>query len=438
MNTYYENGRELPVIASVDVLVCGGGPAGIGAAFRAGKMGADTMVIESQDCLGGIATAGMMSHWGGRSSSKFMLELFERTYQSCVAHYGWEESNHSDSGGHKHNAIHHEAQKITLEEMAKDCGVKVLYYTLVCGAVVEDGRLRGVIIQNKSGRAVVEAKFVVDATGDGDVAYYAGVPFCKGRETDHRMQPATLMFKVGGVDYSRAVFPGSFETKVETPKGELQALAKQILPFPAGHVLLYAQPTPGTVCCNMTNVIEVDGTKAEDLTRALQTCRSQIPAIIDFLHESVPGYENCWLMSAGSLIGVRETRHFEGLETLVPEDILVARVFDNWVVRRAYFNFDVHNLTGASLDKTGVQHEFKQDADYSIPFGCIIPKGVEGLLLSGRNISGSHLAHSNFRIMSVCMALGEAAGAAAALAVKGGLSSVKDVDVKAIQAEVGE
>ncbi len=438
MKTYFENGRELPVSASVDVLVCGGGPAGIGAAFRAGKMGVNTMVIESQDCLGGIATAGMMSHWGGRSSSKFMLELFERTYQACVAGLGWVEENHSNSGGLIHNAIHHEAQKITLEKMAEELGVKVLYYTLVCGAIVEDGHIRGVIIQNKSGRSVVEAKFVVDATGDGDVAYYAGVPYFKGRETDGRMQPATLMFKVGGVDYSRAVFPGSFETTVETPKGELQALAKKLLPFPAGHVLLYAQPTPGTVCCNMTNVIEVDGTKSEDLTHALQVCRSQIPAIIDFLHEYVPGYENCWLMSAGSLIGIRETRHFEGLASLVPDDILTARVFDDWVVRRAYFNFDVHNLTGASLDKTGVQHHFQQQGDYSIPFGCIIPKGVEGLLLSGRNISGSHLAHSNFRIMSVCMALGEAAGATAALAVKGGHTSATQVNVKDIQAEVGE
>lgn len=438
MNTFFENGRELPVTASVDVLVCGGGPAGIGAALRAARMGVKTMVIESQDCLGGIATAGMMSHWGGRSSSKIMLELFENTYQACKAGLGWVESNHSDSGGHKHNAIHHEAQKITLDRMAKESGVEVLYYTLVCGAVLEEGRIRGVIIQNKSGRSVVEAKYVIDATGDGDVAYYAGVPFFKGRETDGRMQPCTLMFKIGGVDYDRAVFPGSFETKVHTEKGELQAMAKEMLPFPAGHVLLYAQPTPGTVCCNMTNVIEIDGTKTEDLTRALEVCRSQIPAIIDFLHAYVPGYENCWLMSAGSLIGVRETRHFEGEASLTPDDILHAKLHDDWVVRRAWFNFDVHNLTGASLDKTGIQHEFKQNADYSIPFGCIIPKGVEGLLLSGRNISGTHLAHSNFRIMSVCMALGEAAGAAAALAVRGNLSSVRDVNVKDIQIEVGE
>ena len=142
-------------------------------------------------------------------------------------------------------------------------------------------------------------------------------------------------------------------------------------------------------------------------------------------------------MSTAPLTVVRETRHFEGEKSLTPEDILEARVYDDWVVRRAFFNFDVHNLTGASLDETGVQHNWKQDEDYTIPYGCLLPKKIEGLLLSGRNISGSHLAHSNFRIMSVCIALGEAAGAAAALSVKQNIP-LKEVPVKQIQEIVGE
>ena len=431
MKTYLEPSRELPIIADVDVLVCGGGPAGVGAALRAAREGVSTMIIEDQDCLGGVATAGMMSHWGGRSSSKIMLEIFERTHKKCVDTFGWENDQNNLA------QIHHGAQKIALDEMMNEAGVKVLYYTFACGAVVENGEIKGVIVENKSGRGVIKAKRVVDATGDGDVAAAAGAPYFKGRETDGKMQPATLMFKVGGVDYSRAVFPGSFESKVDTEKGELQALAKEIIPFPAGHVLLYRQPTPGTVCCNMTNAIEVDGTDAQSITKGLMTCRSQIEPIIKFLHEYVPGYENCWLMSEGSLLGIRETRHFEGEKSLTPEDILEAKVHDDWCVRRAFFNFDVHNLTGASLDKTGVQKEWKQPDDYTIPYGCILPKGVEGLLLSGRNISGSHLAHSNFRIMSVCIALGEAAGTAAAISVKENIK-LKDVDVKKIQQIVGE
>lgn len=432
MKTYTEPSRELPVSASVDVLVCGGGPAGVGAAVRAGRMGAETMIIEAQDCLGGVATAGMMSHWGGRSSSKVMVELFDLTHEKnktlCF--------ELTDESGYK-PAIHHESQKIVLNEMMESAGVKVLFYTFACGAVVENGKIKGVIVENKSGRSVILAKCVVDATGDGDVAAFAGVEYFKGRESDGKMQPCTLMFKIGGVDYEKAVFPGGFESKVETEKGELQALAKELLPFPAGHVLLYRQPTPGTVCCNMTNCIDIDGTNAESVTKGLQVCRKQIQPIMSFLKEYVPGYANCWLMSAGSLLGIRETRHFKGLQSLSAQDILDAKIFDNWVVKRAFFNFDVHNMSGASLDKTGVQRKWTQPKDYSIPYGCLLPENVEGLLLSGRNISGSHLAHSNFRIMSVCMALGEAAGTAAAISAESG-EALRDIDVRKIQEIVGE
>ncbi len=431
MVNYIEETNKIPVIAEVDVLVCGGGPAGLGASIVAARQGASVMVVEAMGCLGGIATAGMMSHWGGRSSSKVMQEIFALTYDKAKD-VGWAPEN-----GCGTDAIYHDVQIIVLEEMMQKERIRVLYHTRVCKAVVENNAIIGVIIENKSGRGFIKAKRVVDATGDGDVAASAGVPFFKGRETDGRMQPCTIMFKVGGVDYKRALFPPSFETTIQTEKGEIQALGKEHLPFPAGHVLLYSQPTPNTVCCNMTNAIEIDGTDGESLTKGIMTCHSQIVPIVKFLREYVPGYENCWLMSSASLIGIRETRHFEGIKSLTAEDILEAKYHNDWVVRRAWFNFDVHNLTGASLDKTGIQRGWKQNEDYTIPYGCLLPKNVEGLLLSGRNISGSHLAHSNYRIMSVCIALGEAAGAAAALSVKQNKRLI-DVDVKEIQEIVGE
>lgn len=431
MSEFIYESAQVPVIADVDVLVCGGGPAGIGASIMAARLGASVMVVESQGCLGGIATAGMMSHWGGRSSSKVMPEIWDLSYEKSKD-IGWTEEN-----GSGRNGIYHDIQKIVLDEMMAKEKIKVLYYTFVCKAVVENGAIVGAIVENKSGRGFIRAKRVIDSTGDGDVAASAGVPYFKGRETDGRMQPCTIMFNVGGVDFDRAVFPPSFESKVETEKGELQALAKELLPFPAGHVLLYRQPMPNTVCCNMTNAIEIDGTDAESLSKGVVTCRSQIVPIIKFLREYVPGYEKCWLMSSASLIGIRETRHFEGLKTIDKDDILEAKFHEDWAVRRAWFNFDVHNLTGASLDKTGVQHGWKQKNDYTIPYGCLVPKGVEGLLLSGRNISGSHMAHSNFRIMSVCIAIGEAAGVAAALSIKHGVK-LADVDVKELQGYLGE
>lgn len=425
-----ENARKIPVIASVDVLVAGAGPAGIGAALMAARRGMSVMLIEMGDCIGGVATAGMMSHWGGSSSSKILSEIYDR----CEEIQRELDFDMTQKGCGR-NTIYHEVQKIALDRMMQEAGIRVLFYTKAVDATVENGRIVGVTVENKSGRGYIEAKRVIDSTGDGDVAAYAGVPYIKGRETDGRMQPATIMFKVGGVAPD-AVIPGSFETLVPTEKGELQALAKELLPHPAGHVLLYRNNTPGTIVCNMTNAIEVDGTDAESVTKALMTCRSQIPHIVKFLRDYVPGYENCWLMGSASLLGIRETRHFEGLQSLSKEDILEAKLYDNWVVRRAHFNFDVHNLTGASLDKTGVQHKFTQKGEYSIPYGCLLPKNVEGLLLSGRNISGSHMAHSNFRIMSVCIAIGEAAGIAAALSVEQD-KALPDVDVREIQALAG-
>ena len=431
MLTLKETEGTIPCIADVDVLVCGAGPAGIGAALCSAKQGVSVMLIEMNNCIGGIATSGMMSHWGGQSSSKILPEIFRRSREYDLG-YTWIDENAPGE-----NAIPHDIQMIVLEEMMKEAGVKILYYTMVCDAVVKSGRIVGVTIQNKSGKGFIKAKRVVDATGDGDVAASAGVPFVKGRETDGKMQPCSIMFKIGGVDYKTAVFPRSFESLVHTEKGELQALGKELLPFPAGHVLLYPQPEPNTVCVNMTNAIGIDGTDAKSLTEGVMTCRSQIMPIIKFLREYVPGYEKCWLMSTAPLIGIRETRHFEGIESLSAEDILEAKYYDNWIVRRAFFNFDVHNLTGASLDKTGIQREWKQQGQYTIPYGCLLPKNVEGLLLSGRNISGSHLAHSNFRIMSVCIALGEAAGFAAALSVKQN-KDLREIDVKEIQEIAGK
>lgn len=121
----------------------------------------------------------------------------------------------------------------------------------------------------------------------------------------------------------------------------------------------------------MTNAIGIDGTDAGSVTEGIMTCRSQIIPIIKFLREYVPGYKNCWLMGSASLIGIRETRHFEGMQSLSAEDILNANVYEDWVVRRAFFNFDVHNLTGASLDKTGIQKKWTQNNDYTIPYGCL-------------------------------------------------------------------
>lgn len=405
-----------------DILVLGSGPAGFAAAYTAAKNGASVVLVEQGGDVGGISTSGLMSHWTGSCDSPLYYEILERSA----------EKNEGSFKKQITNLIDPEKLKTLYLEMLYEVGCKVMLYTFAEDAICDGHKVLGAAVVNKSGKTDIYAEITIDATGDGDIAARAGAEFVLGRESDNKMQPATLMFKVGGVDYTRAVFLGSFESTYDTPKGELQALAKEHISHPAGHILTYKSTLPGVVTCNMTNAIEVDGTNADDLTKATLTCRRQMEDIVKYLREFVPGYESCYVVSSASLMGIRETRHFKGKYVLDEQDILEAKVFDDYVVKDAYFNFDVHNITGAGLDKTGVQKHFRQDKGYTIPYRCLIPEVKENLLLCGRNISGTHMAHSNFRVMPICVGIGEAAGTAACIAVtkKCGLCDVGAAEIR--------
>ena len=409
-----------------DVLVLGSGPAGFAAAYTAAKNGARVILVEQNGDIGGISTSGLMSHWTGSCGSPLYYEILKRTA----------EGNEGEFRNRITNLIDPERLKTLYLEMLCEVGCKLMLYTFAEDAICDGDKVLGATVINKSGKTDIYAKITVDATGDGDIAARAGAEFVLGRESDNKMQPATLMFKIGGVDYDRAVFLGSFESTYDTPRGELQALAREHIPYPAGHILTYESTLPGVVTCNMTNAIDIDGTNADDLTRATLTCRRQMADIVKYLREFVPGYENCYIISSASLMGIRETRHFKGKYTLTEQDILEARFFDDYVVRDAYFNFDVHNITGAGLDRTGVQKHFSQDKGYTIPYRCLLPEVKENLLLCGRNISGTHMAHSNFRVMPICVGIGEAAGAAAYIAVTED-RNLNDIDAKEIREIIG-
>ena len=409
-----------------DVLVLGSGPAGFAAAYTAAKNGAKVVLIEQCGDIGGISTTGLMSHWTGSCNSPLYFEILRRSAEK-------------NEGAHKGKitpTIDPEKLKTLYLEMLSEVDCKIVLYTFAVDAICDGDKVLGATVVNKSGMTDIYANVVIDATGDGDIAAKAGAEFVLGRESDNKMQPATLMFKVAGVDCSRAAFIPSFETTYDAPKGELQALAKQHIPYPAGHILTYRTTLPGVVTCNMTNAIDIDGTCADDITKATITCRQQMDDVVKYLREFVPGFENCFIISSASLIGIRETRHFKGKYTLTEQDILEARVFDDYVVKDAHFNFDVHNITGSGLDKTGIQKNFTQSKGYTIPYRCLLPEVKENLLLCGRNISGTHIAHSNFRAMPICVGTGEAAGTAAAIAVKTG-KKLCEIDAADIRKKVG-
>ena len=364
MKTYTEPARTIPVAAETEVLIAGGGPAGIGAALGAARGGAKVMIVEQSNALGGMATGGMMSHWSGGSTSPLLDEIMHRACESTSLPknpnegYSW--------------CISHECLKSTLLQMMDEAGVKVQLYTQIADVIMDGNRVAGIITESKSGREAIMAKVVIDATGDGDVAARAGAEYELGREGDHLCQPVTLMFRIGGVDYSRAIFPGSFESYIDVPKGEIQALGKSVLTHPAGHVLLYRTRIPGEVCVNMTNVINIDATDVRQLTEAEKVCRRQMDEMIPFLREYAPGYEDCYLVTSASNVGVRETRHFKGLYTVTAEDILEARVFDDWIAARNYFNFDIHSLKGPGLDENGAQKHFHSKGVYTIPYRACV------------------------------------------------------------------
>ncbi len=408
-----EPSRQIPVVAQTEILVVGGGPAGFGAALHAARMGRKVMLIEQYGAIGGVATSGIMSHWTGKQEGGCFDELRKKA-RDCESE----------------QVINPEKLRILMLDMLYRAGVTVQLYTVFSDVIMDGNRVVGVITESKSGREAISCRMLIDSTGDGDVAARAGAPFEKGRD-DGGMQPMTIMFKVAGVDMDRAMFFWGMDDTVQLPEGDLQTLGREKLPAPAGHILLYPSSIPGVATINMTNAIDMDGTDVRDLNHAEYICRNQIPEIIAFLHRYVPGYEGCYLIDSADVIGVRETRRFEAYYQLNEDDISEARIFEDWVVTKSNFFFDLHNVEGAGLDAVAEYKTFKQPKPYTIPLRCFVPRKIEGLLLNGRNISGTHKAHSSYRVMPIVMNMGHAMGIVAAMCVEQGKGPL-ELDIEEI------
>jgi hypothetical protein len=273
-----------------------------------------------------------------------------------------------------------------------------------------------VVFETKSGPLVIRARVVVDCTGDGDVAARAGAPYEIGREEDGLVQPMTLMFRMVG--FERAGFEAYVRAHPDQWRGVhglwdliRKASASGELDLPREDILFFGTPHDDEVSVNSTRVTRVLGTDVFDWSRAELESHRQMREVAAFLRRHVPGFENAYVAQSGVHTGVRETRRIVGDYRLTAADVLEARQFDDVIARGAY-PVDIHNPKGSGT----VLRRLPPGAAYDIPLRCLVPRDVEGVLVAGRCLSGSHEAHSSYRVMPIVMATGQAAGVCAALA----------------------
>ncbi|MDD5367814.1 MAG: FAD-dependent oxidoreductase [Anaerolineaceae bacterium] len=416
-----------------DVIVCGAGPAGITAALAAARNGAHTILIEKYGFAGGASTGALVYPWMSFHSSQGE-QVIGGIAQEIVSHLiqrGASPGHLRDTIGFAYSLTPYDfdAYKLLVDELLIEAGVELAYHTLVTRVVVDENRIEALITSVMGVDTSFSGKVYIDSTGDGEVAAAAGVPFQNGRTTDGRAQPMTMNFVMEGIDlaevkqYMQAhpeeFHPGSLIAELDhlplTAVSGFFDLWKRYGPpeIPRDRVLFFPGIHPGQVVVNTTRMLNYDGTLCPDLTRAEIEGRKQVHLLVEFFRAHVPGFNSGYLVRTPTQIGVRETRHIAGAYTLTARDILSARRFQDGIARSGY-PLDVHDPDGESLSSDRIPG----GGWYEIPYRCLLPQRMRNLLVNGRCASTTHTASSSARLTPSCMAIGQAAGSAAALAVK--------------------
>ncbi len=414
----------------VDVLVAGGGPAGLGAALGAARLGAKTLLVERMAFLGGVGAVGLgMTINQMRPGEKPRSNVHEALIKQVQA-FGDVAVRIEE-----HALITNtEYLKVAAFKALEEAGCDYLLYAFVSDAIVVDGVVKGAIVSTKSGPLQINAKRVVDSTGDADVVYFAGGQTAKGRETDGFLSPMTSLFVIGGVDLDRAR-PYYREPAVLTHLKHDRSPWQQL--FEEGRKAGYEVPLtvdvtlsvyPGCLVVNHSGTRQygvLDGTSSRDLTRAERLMRQQAVDVVRLLKDrKIPGFERAYLEQVSAWAGVRETRRIVGGYVLTQEDAKTGARFPDSIAQR--FGW---------LD-VGFVH-IEAMAPHDVPYRSLVPNGVENVLASGRNISTTHVAMSAGKSMGNCMATGHAAGAAAALSIREGVTP-RALDVKLLQRTLHE
>ncbi len=401
--------REVPIVERADVVVCGGGPAGVSAALAAARAGATTRLIDVGGCLGGIWTAGLLSwilDWRNKPGlmQEFVERLDKRGYYKL---YG------------SAAAYDPEQMKLVLEQMCLEAGVRVRLHTRAVGAAVDDsGRVQMAVTESKSGREAFAGRVLIDCTGDGDLAAYCGCGFDIGRGDEHQCQPMTLLAMVAGLD-PEEVYPyvrGLAEPRGErNPKARLRQAMQQ-----GGHDPSYAVPVlfylrEGLYCLGANHEFGVSAINAQEISDATVRARAEVHRLVDGLRGLGGPWKNLQIIATAEHIGVREGRRIHGLYEVSVED-MIAGVRHEDAVCRTTLGVDVHSVD--PKHSKGIEKGHGRVKPYDIPYRSLVARDVQGLLLAGRNISGDFLSHSSYRVTGNSVAQGEAAGVAAAIAAK--------------------
>lgn len=401
------------------ILVCGGGPAGCAAAVSAARISSKVLLVERYGFLGGMGTAGLVHPWMGYYAGEKQVVggFFQEIVKELKKYNAFKDSEHL---GIKHHCFDSEILKFILLKSLISAKVKILFHTFIVGAKVKGRRIKSIILQSKSGEEEIGADIFIDATGDGDVAFYAGAEYDKGR-ADGLMQPMTLHFRMAGVKVKR------MPSREKINEIYIKAKKRGWLRNPRENLLWFDTIQNNVIHFNTTRVIKVDGTNRDDLTRAEISARFQTMELVEFLRKNIPGFENSYLLVTAPQVGVRETRRIKGEYTLTYEDIFRGKEFED-VIALGCWGIDIHSPKGEGT----VFKPLPYGHYYQIPYRCLLPKKIENLIVAGRPISATYEAHSSTRIQTTCYATGQAAGVAAALAVKN-KKNPKKINIKALQ-----